>query len=98
MKIRQGEFPLRVLIILVYIGGLLESWNIILIRIPEHYNTASLCTVWQEKPLYAFISCVLFAVLSAMLTTCIGRIRAADILRHVYVIAVTLFSGLWQYL
>lgn len=34
---KTGEFPLRaLLIILVYIGGLLELWNIILIRIQEH--------------------------------------------------------------
>lgn len=34
---KTGEFPLKaLLIILVYIGGLLESWNIILIRIQEH--------------------------------------------------------------
>lgn len=48
------------------------------------------------KPLYAFISCVLFAV-SAMLTLAVaGQLKgAADILHMVvYVIAVTLFAWL----
>ena len=58
------------------------------ITLPRMYRVAG-------KPLYAFISCVLFAV-SAMLTLAVaGQLKgAADILHMVvYVIAVTLFAS-----
>ena len=89
---KTGEFPLRaLLIILVYIGGLfgiveyyLDKNSGTFITLPRMYRVAG-------KPLYAFISCVLFAV-SAMLTLAVaGQLKgAADILHMVvYVIAVT---------
>ena len=94
---KTGEFPLRaLLIILVYIGGLfgiveyyLDKNSGTFITLPRMYRVAG-------KPLYAFISCVLFAV-SAMLTLAVaGQLKgAADILHMVvYVIAVTLFAWL----
>ena len=94
---KTGEFPLRaLLIILVYIGGLfgiveyyLDKNSGTFITLPRMYRVAG-------KPLYAFISCVLFAV-SAMLTLAgAGQLKgAADILHMVvYVIAVTLFAWL----
>ena len=94
---KTGEFPLRaLLIILVYIGGLfgiveyyLDKNSGTFITLPRMYRVAG-------KPLYAFISCVLFAV-SAMLTLAVaGQLKgAADILHiAVYVIAVTLFAWL----
>ena len=94
---KTGEFPLRaLLIILVYIGGLfgiveyyLDKNSGTFITLPRMYRVAG-------KPLYAFISCVLFA-LSAMLTLAVaGQLKgAADILHMVvYVIAVTLFAWL----
>ena len=94
---KTGDFPLRaLLIILVYIGGLfgiveyyLDKNSGTFITLPRMYRVAG-------KPLYAFISCVLFAV-SAMLTLAVaGQLKgAADILHMVvYVIAVTLFAWL----
>lgn len=79
---KTGEFPLRaLLIILIYIGGLfgiveyyLDKNSGTFITLPRMYRVAG-------KPLYAFISCVLFAV-SAMLTLAVaGQLKgAADIL------------------
>ena len=75
---KTGEFPLRaLLIILVYIGGLfgiveyyLDKNSGTFITLPRMYRVAG-------KPLYAFISCVLFAV-SAMLTLAVaGQLKGA---------------------
>ncbi len=94
---KTGQFPLRALLmILVYIGGLfgiveyyLDKNSGTFITLPRMYRVVG-------KPVYAFISCALFAV-SALITLAVaGQLKgAADILHMcVYVIAVTLFAWL----
>lgn len=73
----------------------MESWNIILIRIQNIYNTASYVPCGRKAVVCIHIMCT-FAV-SAMLTLVVaGQLKgAADILHMaVYVIAVTLFAWL----
>ena len=97
LKERTGEFPVRaVLMILVYIGGLfgiveyyLDERKGTFMTLPYMYRAAG-------KPVYAFISCMLFS-LSAMITLAVaGQLRGISDILHmaVYVVAVTLFAWL----
>ena len=94
---KTGQFPLRALfMILVYISGFFgiveyyfDKNSGTFITLPRMYRIAG-------KPVYAFISCVLFAV-SAIITLAVaGQLNGGTDILHmtVYVIAVTLFAWL----
>ena len=94
---KTGQFPLRALLmILVYISGLfgiveyyLDKNSGTFITLPRMYRIAG-------KPVYAFISCVLFAVSAIITLAAAGQLKGASDILHmaVYVIAVTLFAWL----
>lgn len=94
---RTGQFPIRaVLMILVYIAGFFgiveyyfDKRKGTFITLPRSYCIAG-------KPVYAFISCVLFAVSSVITLAATGQLNGGMDILHmaVYVIAVTLFAWL----
>lgn len=94
---KTGQFPLRALLmILVYIGGLFGIVEYYIDKNSGTFITLSHAYRVAGKPVYAFISCVFFAV-SAIITLAVaGQLKGAtDILNMaVYVIAVTLFAWL----
>ena len=97
LKDKTGEFPLRALLmILVYIGGLfgiveyyLDKNTGTFITLPKLYRAAG-------KPVYAFISCVLFAISAEITLAVAGQLEGVTDILHmaVYVIGVTAFAWL----
>ena len=94
---KTGQFPLRALLmILVCISGLfgiveyyLDKNSGTFITLPRMYCIAG-------KPVYAFISCALFALSATITLAVAGQLRGVSDIWHmvIYVAAVTLFAWL----